>query len=193
MMLRNCGIWGAAGLWALLALMAPADAQENLDQGKTAAQLFASDCAICHKSPNGLGKTGGVFGLDSFLRVHYTASRESADRLAKYLQGFANAPAPGDKSTKRSARGSDKEKSKKPAEAKSSADKSNTDKSSKDKDSKPAEAKSEPKDEPKKELKEAPKESKSEAKSEAKPETKSESKSEPNAESKSEAKPEKPD
>jgi mono/diheme cytochrome c family protein len=28
--------------------------QENLDHGKTPAQLFASDCAICHKSARGL-------------------------------------------------------------------------------------------------------------------------------------------
>lgn len=180
MTLRNYGIWGAAGFWALSALVAPAGAQENLDHGKSAAQLFASDCAICHKSPNGLGKAGGVFGLDSFLRVHYTASKESASALAKYLAVFADAPEPGGKKTKRSAKSSDKDK--KPAEAKSAKDKS-----SKEKDVKPAEAK----DEPKKEIKETPKEEpKSEAKSEAKPESKAEAKSEPKAESKSEAKPE---
>lgn len=182
----NYGIWGAVGLWALLAMMQPAGAQENLDQGKTTAQLFASDCAICHKSPNGLAKSGGLFGLDNFLRVHYTASRESADRLAKYLQSFANTPEPGNKSSKRSARGSDKEK--KPAEAKSSKDKSSKDrpakdKSAKEKDSKPAEAKADPKaeskDEPKKDMKETPKAApKSEAKSDAKPEAKPESKPE---------------
>ena len=37
----------------LLVLGAPLRAQENLDFGKTPAQLFASDCAICHKSPQG--------------------------------------------------------------------------------------------------------------------------------------------
>ena len=180
MTLRNCGIWGAAGIWALSALVAPAGAQENLDHGKTAAQLFASDCAICHKSPNGLGKAGGVFGLDSFLRVHYTASKESATALAKYLAAFADVPEPGGKKTKRSAKSSEK-----PGEAKSARDKS-----SKEKDSKPAEAKAEPKDEPKKDMKEAPKdEPKSEAKSEAKPEPKSE----PKKESKPESKPEKSD
>ncbi len=191
MTLRNFGIWGVAGAWAIAALVAPAGAQENLDHGKTAAQLFASDCAICHKSPNGLGKGAGLFGVDSFLRVHYTASKESATALAKYLAAFADAPVPGSKKTKRSTKGSDKDK--KPVEAKSAKDKS-----SKEKDSKPAEAKAEPKDEPKKEMKVTPKEeSKSEAKpetkSEAKPEPKAEAKPEPKVESKPEAKPEKSD
>jgi hypothetical protein len=55
-----------------------ARAQESLDRGKSATQLFASDCSACHKSPQALAKAGGLFGLDSFLRTHYTASRESA-------------------------------------------------------------------------------------------------------------------
>lgn len=152
-------------------MLAPALAQENLDQGKSAAQLYASDCAICHKSPNGLAKSGGLLGLDNFLRLHYTASRESATVLAKYLQGFANAPEPGGKQTKRPAKSSDKDK--KPSEARSSRDKS-----SKEKDSKPAEAKEE---------------TKSAAKPESKPEPKAESKPEPKSESKTEAKPEKSD
>lgn len=175
MTLKNCGIWGVA-VGVLLALAAPAGAQENLDQNKSPAQLFASDCSICHKSPNGLGKAGGLFGLDSFLRVHYTSSRESADRLAKYLQAFANAPEPAARQSKRPARGSDKEKSKKPAEAKAGI-----------KD----EAKKETKETPKAESKsDAKPEAKSESKPESKPEAKAEAKPEPKAESKPEAKPE---
>jgi hypothetical protein len=185
MRLRKFGIWGVAGVWAFSRLIVPATAQENLDHGKTAAQIFASDCAICHKSPNGLGKAGGPFGLDSFLRVHYTASKESATALAKYLAAFADAPEPGGKTTKRSAKGSDK----KPAEAKSAKDKS-----AKDKDGKPTEAKAAPKDEPNKEMNETPKEEpKSESKSEAKPEPKAEVKPEPKSEPKGESKPEKSD
>jgi hypothetical protein len=90
---------------------APAGAQESLDSGKTPAQLFASDCAICHKSPQGLVKSGGILGLDNFLREHYTASRESAAAIAAYLQsmGSGPAPAPG-RATKRSAKGDDKTK-----------------------------------------------------------------------------------
>jgi mono/diheme cytochrome c family protein len=61
-----------------------AAAQENLDKGKTPAQLYASDCAICHKSPRGLAKGVGRFGLGNFLREHYTASRESAAVISAY-------------------------------------------------------------------------------------------------------------
>lgn len=78
-----------AVFWACFALAAgtaPALAQENLDAGKSAAQLFNSDCAICHKSPQGLAKGGGMFGLSGFLREHYTASRETAALLAAYLK-----------------------------------------------------------------------------------------------------------
>ncbi len=79
----------------------PALAQENLDSGKTGAQLYASDCAICHKTPAGLTKNSGIMGLDGFLREHYTASRESAGAIAAYLQSVDKGPAP---TTKRNAR-----------------------------------------------------------------------------------------
>ena len=63
-------------------------AQENLEKGKTAAQLYANDCAICHKSPQSVPKTTGIFGLENFLREHYTASAEAAATIAAYLQGL---------------------------------------------------------------------------------------------------------
>ena len=78
----------------LLVLGVPLRAQENLDFGKTPAQLYASDCAICHKSPQGLAaKGGGLFGLENFLRQHYTASRESAAAISNYLQAVGGGPA----------------------------------------------------------------------------------------------------
>jgi hypothetical protein len=63
-----------------------AGAQENLDAGKKPAQLFANDCSACHKSPAGLSKAPGLFGLENFLREHYTASRQSAALIAGYLR-----------------------------------------------------------------------------------------------------------
>src|SRR5512143_3356783 len=72
----------------LLCLASSAGAQENLGRGKTAAQLYASDCAVCHKSPQSVSKTTGIFGLESFLREHYTTSRESAAAIATYLKGL---------------------------------------------------------------------------------------------------------
>ena len=78
----------------LLILGAPLRAQENLDSGKSPAQLFASDCAVCHKSPQGLAaKGGGISGLEGFLREHYTASRESAASIAGYLRAAGSGPA----------------------------------------------------------------------------------------------------
>ena len=68
-------------------------AQESLDRGKSPAQLFASDCSGCHKSPQGLGKSGGLAGLDSFLREHYTASTEIASAIASYLKAMGTGPA----------------------------------------------------------------------------------------------------
>lgn len=73
------------GLLALLAA-GSAPAQESLDAGKTGSQLFASDCAICHKTPRGLAKSGGLLGIENFLSEHYTASRETARRIADYLR-----------------------------------------------------------------------------------------------------------
>jgi len=87
-----------------------ARAQENLDQGKSPAQLFASDCAICHKSPQGLAKAGGILGLDRFLREHYTASKETATAIANYLKAMDTGPAPATRTTKRAAKGDEKKK-----------------------------------------------------------------------------------
>jgi hypothetical protein len=71
----------------------PVTAQEDLTRGKTPAQLFASDCADCHKSPRGLTSRSNINALASFLRVHYTASRESAAAIAGYLVALGNDPA----------------------------------------------------------------------------------------------------
>ena len=85
------GILPAIAIFALCAC-GPARAQENLDKGKTPAQLFASDCAICHKTTKGLSKAGGIFGLKEFLREHYTASLETAAALAAYVQATDKGP-----------------------------------------------------------------------------------------------------
>ena len=88
----NIGI--AAGLGCGLGFgFGPAPAQTIIDAGKTPPQLFASDCSVCHKTPQGLAKSGPIF-LQSFLRQHYTASRETAQALADYLGSLAEgAPA----------------------------------------------------------------------------------------------------
>jgi hypothetical protein len=99
----RCGIWWGAAI-GTLCLVGGATAQESLDRGKSPTQLFASDCSACHKSPQGLAKAGGLFGLDSFLRTHYTASRESATAIANYLKSVDTGPASPARA-KRSAKG----------------------------------------------------------------------------------------
>src|SRR6516225_10828725 len=86
-------------------------AQENLDSGKTGAQLYASNCAICHKTPQSLGR-GGVFGLSGFLREHYAVSRESAAAIAAYIESTGRAAVPGKRigPAARTAKGGDKTK-----------------------------------------------------------------------------------
>ena len=64
--------------------LGPAAGQEDLNRGRTPAQLFASDCADCHRNPRAL-KRNDPATLTRFLRVHYTASRENASALAAYL------------------------------------------------------------------------------------------------------------
>jgi hypothetical protein len=119
-----------------LFIAGPAAAQEDLDSGKTPAQLYASNCAICHKTPHGLSKAGGPFGLQGFLREHYTASRQAAAAIAAYVDAVDRGAPPVERGPKRAAKPKDAGK---PGDAKASKAK--------------AEPKSEPKNEPKGEAK----------------------------------------
>jgi hypothetical protein len=76
----------AIGLFVVLAPLA-ALAQTNIDQGKSPAELFAGDCATCHKSARGLANGRGSSALAGFLVEHYTASRDQAAALAAYVLG----------------------------------------------------------------------------------------------------------
>jgi mono/diheme cytochrome c family protein len=80
------------GLWAVVGA-APALALDNLSEGKTVQQLFASDCAICHKDGKTLGAPMRQGQLASFLAQHYTTSKSQAAALAGYLTA-ASAPEP---------------------------------------------------------------------------------------------------
>src|SRR5215470_19198794 len=62
---------------------------QDFTAGKTPAQLFSSDCAECHHSPNGLARNRDVRALANFLREHYTTKSETAGALAVYVSGFA--------------------------------------------------------------------------------------------------------
>jgi hypothetical protein len=59
-----------------------ADAQGNIDAGKTPAQIFGDTCAGCHRSARELRRASA-----SFLRSHYTAGSDEAAAMANYLAG----------------------------------------------------------------------------------------------------------
>jgi hypothetical protein len=75
-------------LSAMLAAPGAALAQVDYSAGKSAPQLFSSDCSACHQSPGGLAKGRDASALSSFLREHYTTGGASAGLLANYLAGL---------------------------------------------------------------------------------------------------------
>jgi hypothetical protein len=91
---------GIAGLHAQTALMDPKDSKT----------IFATTCTACHKSPQGLAKSGQVAG---FLRQHYTTGPEMSAAMAAYLVAAGAAPAPRQKAEKKDAAEASKAKSKK--------------------------------------------------------------------------------
>lgn len=81
----------------LVALGAVAHAQVNIDRGKPPAEMFANDCAACHKTTRGLASGKNSLMLTSFLREHYTTSREQAAALAAYVLGAGGGEKPAQK------------------------------------------------------------------------------------------------
>lgn len=76
----------AAGSAVLAALAPPVvHAQVNIDQDKTPAHIYASDCALCHKSIRGLANGRSRAALTGYLAEHYTASEAEAASLAAFV------------------------------------------------------------------------------------------------------------
>jgi len=86
--------FGRIGLVAVLLAgglgIAGLRAQTVLGDPRDAARTFASNCSACHKSPQGLAKSGQVAG---FLRQHYTTGPEMSAAMAAYLVAAGSAPA----------------------------------------------------------------------------------------------------
>jgi hypothetical protein len=87
MTILSRGIRLAIGTLALC-VASSAGAQNNLEQRKTGAQLYASYCVACHKSPKSVTKFRGGLALETFLSEHYPATPESAAAIATYLIGL---------------------------------------------------------------------------------------------------------
>jgi hypothetical protein len=85
------GLFAACGF---VLCAAPALAQVNIDQGKSAAEMFSGDCATCHKSAKGLANGRSSGALAGFLREHYTSGPQQAAALAAYVLGAGSGPAP---------------------------------------------------------------------------------------------------
>jgi hypothetical protein len=77
---------GSAALAIVIcfSIQTPVQAQ-NLEAGKSPAQIFNGACAVCHKSPRGLVKSIPPSSLPGFLRQHYTTSSDMAGALSSYL------------------------------------------------------------------------------------------------------------
>jgi len=66
-----------------------ADAQGNIDAGKTPAQIFGDTCSACHRSARDLRRASA-----SFLRAHYTIGSDEAAAMASYLAGLGGGADP---------------------------------------------------------------------------------------------------
>jgi mono/diheme cytochrome c family protein len=78
-------------LGAISVLIGNAAHAQNLDQGKSAAKLFADSCATCHRSAFGLAKGRFRLTLFSFLQEHYASNSSSAWALTSYLESVDSA------------------------------------------------------------------------------------------------------
>jgi hypothetical protein len=94
----GCGVLvrciGAAGALGLVAasgfllgstLLGSVAFAQNIDEGKSAPQLFSGSCVTCHKSPNNLARGRMTPTLFLFLQDHYTTSKSDAWSLSSYL------------------------------------------------------------------------------------------------------------
>ena len=79
-------------LGAILVLIGGAAYAQNLDQGKSAAKLFADGCSSCHRNARGLAKGRFRLTLFLFLQDHYATSSSSAWALTSYLESLDGAP-----------------------------------------------------------------------------------------------------
>jgi hypothetical protein len=91
---RLVPIIGLVAAWGIVVAAAPARAQVNIDQGKSASEIFSGDCGTCHKTAKGLANGRNAGALAGFLREHYTSSAQQAASLAAYVLGAGAGPVP---------------------------------------------------------------------------------------------------
>jgi hypothetical protein len=102
-------------LGIIAALTGTAATAQNLDQGKSAAKLFADGCTACHRSPRGLAKGRFKLTLYLFLKEHYASGPDSASALATYLESVdSNQRGPSRAKPSRSATGASRSSARPP-------------------------------------------------------------------------------
>jgi hypothetical protein len=81
--------WIVFGLFgvALVTAAGRAEAQSNLDAGKSPAQIFSDTCNACHRNPRELKPTNA-----GFLREHYTTGAREAAAMAAYVAAIGSDP-----------------------------------------------------------------------------------------------------
>ena len=77
-----------AVLGAVFLIMGAAAYAQNLDQGKSASQLFSDSCATCHRSARSLAKGRFHLTLFLFLQKHYASDSGAAWQLTSYLESL---------------------------------------------------------------------------------------------------------
>ena len=112
--------WLAVGVSAAW-LVNSAAAQETLGRNRVRRKLshpIAPSVTSRRKASPSLA--GGLFGVESFLREHYTSSKESATALANYLRAADSGPGRAKRAAKgdQPKPGEQKKAAPKPAEAK---------------------------------------------------------------------------
>ena len=84
--MRHDALITLSAVMLLLAVSAgEARAQLDLNAGKSAAQMFASNCSACHRSPVGLARGRNPRSVARFLLQHYTTRPQNAGVIARYL------------------------------------------------------------------------------------------------------------
>src|SRR5580704_6163374 len=78
-------------LGAISVLIGAGAHAQNLDEGKSAARLFADGCATCHHTARGLAKGRFSLTLYLFLQEHYVSNSSSAWALTSYLESVDSA------------------------------------------------------------------------------------------------------
>lgn len=90
--MRQRSLWPLM-VGACLFVGAGAASAQDLELGKSPAQLFSSNCTGCHKTAQGLAAGKNVGALAAFLKQHYTTGTATATALAAYVAGAGPAPA----------------------------------------------------------------------------------------------------